>query len=84
MQRTIKLNLNPTPAQSEVLKHTLTEITRAFNFICEYGWANNEKNGVKLQHGCYYELKELCPGLVSDLIIQTIHKAKEATLVKQV
>jgi IS605 OrfB family transposase len=78
MHRTIKLKLNTTKEQTQVLTQTLAEITRAFNFVCEYGWRSHEKNGVKLQHACYYPLKELCPGLVSDLIIQTIHKAKEA------
>jgi putative transposase len=78
MQRTLKLKLNPSPAQAVDLSQTLTEITRAFNFVCSYGWDNHEKNGVKLQHACYYALKKLCPGLVSDLLIQTIHKSKEA------
>jgi len=78
MQRTIKLKLNTSATQEADLSQTLVEITRAFNYICRYGWDNQEKNGVKLQHACYYSLKELCPGLVSDLIIQTIHKSKEA------
>ncbi len=78
MQRTIKLKLNTTQAQVEALKQTLNEFTRAFNFVCEYGWLNFEKNGVKLHHATYYTVKELCKGLVSDLIVQARTKATEA------
>jgi IS605 OrfB family transposase len=78
MQRTIKLNLNTTQAQSAALQQTLKEFTQAFNFVCEYGWLNSEKNGVKLHHATYYTLKELCKGLVSDLIVQARMKATEA------
>jgi len=78
MQRTIKLKLNTTQAQEEVLKHTLSEFTQAFNFVCEYGWLNSEKNGVKLHHATYYTVKEHCKGLVSDLIVQARLKATEA------
>ena len=75
MQRTIKIKLNASPEQETDLQQTLVEITRAFNYICQYGWDNKEKNGVKLQHACYYQLKELCPGLVSDLIIQKLSRS---------
>jgi putative transposase len=78
MQRTIKLKLNTTQAHEQALKQTLSEFTQAFNFVCEYGWANSEKNGVKLHHATYYTLKELCKGLVSDLIVQARMKATEA------
>jgi len=78
MQRTIRLQLNPTPEQVPVLKHTLAQFTQAFNFVCEVGWQTQEKNGVRLHHATYYPLKELCKGLVSDLIIQARTKATEA------
>src|SRR5262249_26436686 len=78
MQRTVRLKLNSTTQQSLVLKQTLAEFTQAFNFVCQYGWQNTEKNGVKLHHSTYYTVKELCKGLVSDLIIQARTKATEA------
>lgn len=78
MQRTIKLKLNTTQAQNQVLKQTLEEFTKAFNFVCEFAWTNNEKNGVKLHHATYYSVKELCKRLVSDLIVQARMKATEA------
>ena len=78
MHRTIRLKLNTTTQQAHALKQTLEGFTRAFNFVCEYGWDNSEKNGVKLHHATYYSLKEACPELVSDLIIQARMKATEA------
>ncbi|MEI6047217.1 MAG: transposase, partial [Chloroflexota bacterium] len=60
------------------LLNTLQEFTNAFNFVCEYGWQNSEKNGVKLHHATYYTVKEMCKGLVSDLIVQARTKATEA------
>jgi len=78
MQRTIRLQLNPTPEQAQLLEHTLKEFTQAFNFVCQVGWQTQQKNGVRLHHATYYSLKELCKGLVSDLIIQARTKATEA------
>lgn len=78
MQRTIKLKLNTSGKQNQILLQILNEFTKAFNFVCEYGWLNSEKNGVKLHHATYYTVKELCKGLVSDLIIQARMKATEA------
>jgi IS605 OrfB family transposase len=78
MKRTIRLKLNTTTEQEPVLLNTLTEFTTAFNFVCEYGWQNSEKNGVKLHHATYYTVKEMCKGLVSDLIVQARTKATEA------
>src|SRR5690242_9628036 len=78
MPRTLRLKLNTTTEHSQILRQTLNEFTTAFNYVCEYGWRNSEKNGVKLHHATYYQVKELCKGLVSDLIIQARTKATEA------
>ncbi len=78
MNRTIRLKLNTSPEQAIALLDTLQQFTTAFNFVCEYGWQNSEKNGVKLHHATYYPVKELCKGLVSDLIVQARTKATEA------
>jgi hypothetical protein len=60
----------------------LRQFTQAFNEVCAYGWQTQEKNGVKLHHGTYYDTKASCPGLVSglvsDLLIQARVKATEA------
>jgi predicted transposase len=78
MDRTIKIQLHPTPEQKQALKETLEQFTHAFNHVCAYGWQHNEKNGVQLHHQTYRATKMACPGLVSDLLIQARVKATEA------
>jgi putative transposase len=77
MDRTIKIQLHPTPEQVIALRETLEQFTQAYNLVCAYGWQQNEKNGVRLHHGTYYDTKSVCPGLVSDLLIQARVKATE-------
>jgi len=77
MDRTIQVQLHPTPEQADALSETLVQFTHAYNMVCEYGWNNAEKNGVKLHHAMYYDTKASCPGLVSDLLIQARVKATE-------
>ncbi len=78
MDRTIRVQLKPTPEQAQALHETLTQFTLAFNAVCDYGWQHQQKNGVALHHATYYETKTLCPRLVSDLLIQARVKATEA------
>jgi len=78
MDRTVRIQLHPTPEQTAALRETLGQFTTAFNQVCAYGWQHREKNGVKLHHAMYYETKASCPGLVSDLLIQARVKATEA------
>lgn len=77
MDRTVRIQLHPTPEQAQSLSKTLAQFTQAFNQVCAYGWQHAEKNGVKLHHGTYYDTKAACPGLVSDLLIQSRVKATE-------
>jgi IS605 OrfB family transposase len=77
MDRTVKIQLHPTPEQAQALSETLTQFTAAFNQVCRYGWEHSEKNGVRLHHGTYYDTKAACSGLVSDLLIQARVKATE-------
>jgi len=78
MDRTVKIQLHPTPEQAIALQETLRQFTEAFNAVCAYGWQHAEKNGVRLHHATYRETKTACPGLVSDLLIQARVKATEA------
>jgi putative transposase len=78
MDRTIRIQLHPTPEQAIALQETLRQFTAAFNAVCVYGWQQGEKNGVRLHHATYYQTKAACPGLVSDLLIQARVKATEA------
>src|SRR5437868_1013537 len=77
MDRTVKIQLQPTPEQAQALRETLEQFTCAFNAVIVYGWEHQEKNGVKLHHATYRDTKIACPGLVSDLLIQARVKATE-------
>jgi IS605 OrfB family transposase len=77
MQRTIKLKLHTSLYQNQLLKQTLDGFTAVFNQVCEYGWLNSEKNGVKLHHATYYNLKQLVD-LPAQLICAARVKATEA------
>ena len=77
MDRTIRIQLHPTPEQAVLLNETLVQFTHAFNIVCRYGWDNQERNGVRLHHATYYQSKAVCPGLVSDILIQARVKATE-------
>jgi putative transposase len=78
MQRTIRVRLHTTAEQRKVLAETSGQFTRAFNMVAAYGWAQHEKNGVRLHHATYYQAKAEASGLVSDLVIQARVKATEA------
>jgi IS605 OrfB family transposase len=78
MQRTIRLQLTPSPAQATLLAITAQQFTALFNPVCAHGWANSICNGVTLHHATYYPAKSLAPNLVSDLVVQARVKATEA------
>jgi putative transposase len=78
MDRTVRIQLHPTPEQAQGLQETLRQFSEAFNQVCRYGWEHTERNGVRLHHAMYYDTKAACPGLVSDLLIQARVKATEA------
>ncbi len=78
MQRTIRLRLNPTPEQADVLLETLRQHTECFNAVCAFGWENREKNGVRLHHATYYRLRKRYPSLPAQLVIAARVRATEA------
>jgi len=78
MQRTIRIELEPSPAQAAALSDTSRQFTAVFNAVCAYGWQQNEKNGIELHRALYYPLKADYPALVSDLHVQARVKATEA------
>ncbi len=65
MRRTVKLLLNPTEEQAQILLNTLEQSTACFNTVCHYGWANGEKNGVRLHHATYRDLRDIFPSFPS-------------------
>src|SRR3954447_6953854 len=78
MQRTIRIQLEPSPTQADALAQTSRQFTLVFNAVCAYGWQQREKNGIELHRALYYPLKADYPALVSDLHIQARVKATEA------
>src|SRR5215470_494284 len=78
MQRTIRIQLAPSPAQADALAQTSRQFTAVFNAVCAYGWQHNQKNGIELHRALYYPLKAEYPALVSDLHVQARVKATEA------
>jgi putative transposase len=78
VNRTLRLRLDPTPEQAQMLAETSHQFTTAFNLVCRAGWDQGERNGVKLHHLTYRDSKDAAPGLVSDLHIQARVKATEA------
>lgn len=78
MQRTIRLRLNPTPEQAGALLETLRQHTECFNAVCAFGWERREKNGVRLHHATYHQLRKSFPGLPAQLVIAARVRATEA------
>ena len=78
MQRTIRIQLDPSPVQKAALAETSRQFTAVFNAVCVYGWQQSEKNGIELHRALYYPLKADYPDLVSDLHVQARVKASEA------
>src|SRR5215216_3917871 len=78
MQRTIRLQLSPSPTQAAHLAETSRQFTAVFNAVCAVGWQQQITNGVTLHHATYYPLKADYPALVSDLLVQARVKATEA------
>ena len=77
MQRTIRIQLDPSPAQADALAETSRQFTAVFNAVCAYGWQQSEKDSVELHRALYYPLKAQYPDLVSDLHVQARVKATE-------
>lgn len=78
VNRTVRLLLQPTVDQASALTETSRQFTEAFNAVCAWGWSNRERNGVRLHHATYRDLKTRLPALVSDLHCQARVKATEA------
>ena len=78
MQRTIRVILDPTDSQADVLADTSAVFTSALNQAVDIGWQAEVCNATKLHYLAYYPVKTAHPTLVSDLINQARVKAAEA------
>jgi len=72
MRRVIKLKL---PIKKEVILPTLQAYTKAYNYVCLYGYENNQYNNLKLHHATYKTVREYLP---SQLAISSRMKAYES------
>ena len=70
--RTVKLKLD-VPVSD--IYPTFENYTKAFNFVCDVGWKDNDSNGVSLHHKTYYKTREYLP---SQLAISARMKANES------
>lgn len=78
MQRTVRLELNPTQEQSALLGETLRQHTECFNAVASHGWTEQVKNGVQLHKDTYADLRARFPQLPSQLVCASRVKATEA------
>jgi putative transposase len=78
MDRTITVQLNPTPEQARILKVTLLEHTACFNVVAHEGFTTACSNGVELHQRTYYPLRAQYPDLPAQLVCAARVKATEA------
>jgi len=78
MERTIVVQLNPTPEQARLLQRTLHEHTACFNTVARLGFASKCSNGVELHKETYYPLRAAFPDLPAQLVCAARVKATEA------
>src|SRR5712691_7578729 len=78
MDRTMVVQLNPTPEQARILKQTLEQHTACFNEVARLGFTEKCSNGVELHKQSYYPLRAQYPDLPSQLVCAARVKATEA------
>src|SRR5438270_989682 len=78
MDRTLVLNIQPTPEQASILHRTLTEHTGCFNTVAHEGFTTACSNGVELHKRTYYPLRVQYPDLPAQLVCAARVKATEA------
>jgi len=78
MDRTVCVQLNPTPIQARILKATLEQHTDCFNAVAYEGFTTACSNGVELHKRTYYPLRAECPALPAQLVCAARVKATEA------
>src|SRR6266498_779631 len=78
MQRTIRIQLQPSPTQAAALAETSRQFTVAFNLFAQLGWQNSVSNATKLHFLAYYPVRTALPDLNSNLTNTARAKAAEA------
>nr|WP_297155840.1 hypothetical protein [Thermogemmatispora sp.] len=78
MNRTIVVQLHPTPEQARSLKTTLEQYTVCLNTVAQEGFTTGCSNGVELHKRTYYPLRAQYPDLPAQLVCSARVKATEA------
>src|SRR5260221_5026498 len=78
MDRTITVQLKPTPEQARSLKATFEQHTACFNVVAREGFMTACSNGVELHKRTYYPLRAQYPDLPAQLVCAARVKATEA------
>src|SRR5260370_24465258 len=78
MERTIVIQLKPTPEEARILKATLEQHTACFNAVAQEGFTSACSNGVELHKRTYYPLRAQYPKLPAQLVCAARVKATEA------
>ena len=78
MDRTVIVQLNPTPEQAQSLLTTLEQYTACFNAVAAEGFSTACSNGVELHERTYYPLRAEHPSLPAQLVCSSRVKATEA------
>ena len=78
MDRTMIVQLSPTPEQAHILKATLEQHTACFNAVAHEGFTTACSNGVELHKRTYYPLRAQYPDLPAQLVCAARVKATEA------
>jgi putative transposase len=78
MDRTIVVQLKPTPEQALILQDTLQEHTACFHAVARLGFETGCSNGVELHRQTYYPLRTQYPALPAQLVCAARVKATEA------
>jgi len=77
MQRTIRIQLQPSAEIAKVLTRTIEQYTWSFNAACQQGWDYNLSSGAELHKATYYDHRTLT-GLPAQLVCAPRVKATEA------
>src|SRR5689334_9725233 len=78
MDRTLVLDLNPTPEHAATLLATISAYTACFNAVAVAGYTSGCFNGVELHKRTYYSLRAAHPTLPAQLVVSSRMKATEA------
>src|SRR5712691_10998404 len=78
MDRTLVVQLTPTPEQARTLMATLEQHTACYNAVAHEGFTTACRNGVELHKRTYYPLRAQYPDLPAQLVCAARVKATEA------